>query len=67
MTGKIAKVFVLGAVSITGLVASGCQSGTSQPYSLTGQDEMRERQRFTDEKGHYHPEWRAGINAPPGR
>ena len=67
MTRKIAKVLLLSAVSVAGFVATGCQSSSSQPYSLTGQDELRERQRFTDDKGHYHPEWRAGINTPPGR
>jgi len=67
MTGKIAKVLVLGALSVSGLVATGCQSSSSQPYSLTGQDEMRERQRFTDDRGVYHPDWRRGINTPPGR
>ncbi len=67
MTGNIAKVLMLGALSVAGLVATGCQSSSSQPYSLTGQDEMRERQRFNDDKGHYHPEWRAGVNTPPGR
>jgi len=67
MTRTIVKVLVLGALSVTGLLAAGCQSGTSQPYSLTGQDETRERQRFTDDRGVYHPDWRRGINTPPGR
>jgi len=67
MTGNIAKVVVLGALSVAGLVATGCQSNSSPPYSLTGQDETRERQRFTDSRGTYHPDWRAGINTPPGR
>ena len=41
--------------------------GMPKPYVHFTADELRERQRFTDDKGHYHPEWRAGINTPPGR
>ena len=67
MTGTIAKVLVLGTLAIGGLVITGCQSSSSQPHSLTGSDEMQERQRFTDDRGVYHPDWRRGINTPPGR
>ena len=67
MTGKIVKVLMLGALAVGGLVATGCQSSSSPPYSLTGQNETRERERFTDSRGIYHPDWRAGINTPPGR
>jgi len=67
MFGKITRVLVLGGLLVAAFVTVGCQSNSSPPYSLTGQDETHERQRFTDDKGHYHPEWRAGINPPPGR
>jgi hypothetical protein len=67
MTRTIVKVLVLGTLAVGGLVLTGCQSSSSQPHSLTGSDEMRERQRFTDDRGVYHPDWRRGINTPPGR
>ena len=66
MIAKITRVVVVGGLLVSAFAFVGCQSST-QPSSLTGQDEMRERQRFTDSRGYYHPDWRAGINTPPGR
>ena len=42
-----------------------------QPYGLTGEptwnEELRERQRWTDDKGRYRSDWRHGhADAPPG-
>jgi hypothetical protein len=57
-----------GAVLLAG---AGCTSGNGgQPYELTGttptySTSTAERLAWTDEKGHYRPEWQAGINRPP--
>ena len=62
-------------VIITGtsaaLLATGCATNGDKPYGLTGaadrpalQKELAERQRWTDDKGHYHPEWQDGLGTP---
>ena len=70
---KLFAVAVLGVASALALAATGCASG-DKPYGLTGGDggdrkalqkELAERQRWTDQKGRYRPEWRHG-NAPVG-
>lgn len=64
MFKKLFTVAVL-AISASGaLLVTGCSSGA---YSLTGEDQavIRERQRWTDDKGHYRPEWQNG-HAPYG-
>ena len=70
MFNKLLKVVLLGGVTLVPTLAAGCASqGSSEPYAVTGntnQDELRERARWTDDKGHYRPEWRAGINRPGG-
>jgi hypothetical protein len=70
MFNKLLKASALSAVVLVPILAAGCTSqGSSEPYAVTGnvnQDEVRERARWTDEKGHYRPEWRAGINRPAG-
>lgn len=68
MRRKLGSIVLLGALSMTGLAVAGCASERSDaPYALTGrsdrQNEMREQKRFTDDKGHYRPEWRSGSNA----
>ena len=63
MRGKFINFALLTVVSAGALVAAGCASG---PSGLTGSDqaEIRERARWTDDKGHYRPDWRGGINRP---
>lgn len=66
MFRKLATVVVLGAISLSGLLAAGCASSPSNaPYSLTGssaEQQRKERLRYTDDKGRYHPELQsAGI------
>jgi hypothetical protein len=63
MRGKIINFALLTVVSAGALVAAGCASG---PNGLTGSDqaEIRERARWTDDKGRYHVEWRDGMNRP---
>ena len=66
MTRKLIMVAILGIVSASALLAAGCSAtNANPPYSLTGQPQVQAdrkhqewllRQRFTDEKGHYHPE-----------
>ncbi len=49
------------------LLLTACSSSTPGPYALTGQAntaELREQARWTDDKGHYRPDWRAGVNRP---
>lgn len=61
---------LLVAATLAFMVAAGCASqGSAEPYSVTGnadQAEIREQARWTDQKGHYRPEWRAGVNTPAG-
>ena len=65
------------AIIVTGtsaaLLSTGCATNGDKPYGLTGdadrpalQKELAERQRWTDDKGRYHAEWRAGLGTPPG-
>lgn len=57
------------AVVAAVLLTAGCASQSSEPYALTGRSptvDAREQARWTDDKGHYRPEWRAGINRPVG-
>jgi hypothetical protein len=59
---KLLTVAVVAVVSGSALLAGGCASSESeQPYGLTGETQYpqtwQERQRYTDQKGHYHAEW----------
>jgi hypothetical protein len=52
------------------LFAAACSSNQStKPYGLTGEpswnDELRERQRWIDDKGRYRSDWRHGHAAAP--
>ena len=64
MRGKFINFAMLTVVSAGALIAAGCAS--TGPSALTGSDqaELRERVRYTDDKGRFHPEWRDGINTP---
>ena len=76
MMRRLFAVAVVGTSAGAALFAAGCASGEGdKPYGLTGegvgdrralQKELAERQRWTDDKGRYHPEWRDGVGAPPG-
>lgn len=72
MVRKLFAVAVLGTGSAAALVAIGCASESDDaPHALRGdrqalQKELAERQRWTDDKGHYHPKWRDGVGTPPG-
>ena len=66
-------VAVLAVGTSAGLLATGCAGGGDKPYGLTGdtdrkalQSELAERQRWTEDKGRYHPEWRYGGFKPVG-
>ena len=68
MLRKMINIAALGAITAGTLVAAGCSSG-NKPYGLTGNSNIpsaSEQARWTDSKGHYRPEWRNGINTPPG-
>ncbi len=66
MLRRIAITAAISIISLAGVFSVGCTStSTSEPYSLTGNSanrERKERLRYTDDKGRYHPELRsAGI------
>ena len=68
---NLTRVVVLGAVTLTGLVAAGCTSSRSdKPYALTGDqstvsaEEQKVRQRYTDDKGRYRHDLRTAGVAP---
>lgn len=63
MNGKFIKFALLTVVSAAALVATGCANG---PSALTGSDqaEMRQRARWTDDKGHYRPDLEMRGSAP---
>ena len=59
------KLIVASMFAATAIAAIGCASQpSSPPYSLTGEsqsqvaqhEQWRQRQMYTDEKGHYHPD-----------
>ena len=64
MFRKLFTVAVLATVSAATLVAGGCASDNmKEPSALTGdRTTMNDNWRYTDDKGHYRPEWR---NSPP--
>jgi hypothetical protein len=68
MTRKAITVVALGIISTSAaLFASGCtSSNTNQPRALTGTTDTSDLRRWTDDKGHPRPEWKNGINTPPG-
>jgi hypothetical protein len=63
MRGKFINIALLTVVSAGALVAAGCASG---PNGLTGSDqaEVRQRARWTDDKGHYRPDLEMKGGAP---
>jgi hypothetical protein len=66
MLRKLTSIVAVSLVSGLTLFAAGCQSG--EPFSLTGNVDpvtQRDRARFSDDKGHYHPEWKSNPNAYP--
>jgi hypothetical protein len=70
MLRKLFTVVFLAAVSLTTLVATGCASNADRPDALTGQrPTYNDNWRYTDDKGRYHPEWRANppVGYPKGR
>ncbi|MGE5610913.1 MAG: hypothetical protein ACM359_16810 [Bacillota bacterium] len=65
------RIGTLGGISLLALVITGCATTKSQsPYALTGEQPQitgaQEIARWSDDKGRFHPEWRVGINRPPG-
>jgi hypothetical protein len=68
MQRRILSVATIGLVSLATLVAAGCSSAKG-PYGLSGSPadgEQQARAQYTDSRGVYHPEWRAGVNTPAG-
>lgn len=61
MLKKLLTVTVLAIATGTPLLAGGCASDNDKgTYGLTGTDHQmtaQERARYTDQKGHYRPEW----------
>ena len=68
MTGrKLFTIVALGAISSAALFATGCtSSNANEPRGLTGSTDTNDLRRWTDDKGHPRPEWKNGINTPPG-
>lgn len=67
MLKRVSFSIVLASVMAVPLLAAAC--AREGPYPRTGDTdaaEQRDRARFTDDKGHYRPDWRAGIDMPPG-
>ena len=66
MTRKLIALALLGATTVPALLAVGCASDSgNQPYRLTGKSQedvvqersdWRQRNMYTDDKGHYHPD-----------
>lgn len=52
---RLFGVVVLGAVTSTSILATGCASEPQRPYSVTGQ--QGEDLRAYDRAGRYHAEW----------
>ena len=68
MLRKVFTFATLGIISAGALLATGCSSSNT-PHGLTGNSNTasaEEQARWTDSKGHYHPEWRNGVNTPAG-
>jgi hypothetical protein len=60
MLKKLLTVAALGIAVATPLLAGGCASDANQgQYGLTGTNQQmtaQDRARYTDSKGHFHPE-----------
>lgn len=63
MFNRMALGVMLGGMGLA-LLGTGC--ATSQAERDRIAEANREQARWTDDKGHYRPEWRAGINRPAG-
>jgi hypothetical protein len=65
MFRKLFTVAALATVSTAALVATGCASNnTKEPSALTGdRTTMNDNWRYTDDKGHYRPEFRNSPTA----
>ena len=73
MLMKLFTAAVIATGTSAALLSTGCARNGDKPYGLTGdavrpalQKELAERQRWTDDKGRYHPEWRDSTWAPAG-
>jgi hypothetical protein len=72
MTRKLFAAGILTIGAAATLFVAGCSSANGdKPFALTGgssiaADEVNERARWTDDKGHYRPDWRYGKNTPYG-
>ena len=68
MLRKLLNVAFLTVVSVTTLAAAGCASDNGNgPNALTGDRAgQNDNWRYTDDKGHYRPEWRSSGSAPAG-
>ena len=61
------KIFLFGILTVAA-IATGCASSKG-PNALTGDNtapDLKEQARWTDSRGYYHADWRAGINRPAG-
>ena len=74
MFSKLSRVGLAATVVGASLLVGGCASTAqrSGPYALTGEtergaqvSEVSEQRRFTDDKGHYRPDWR--YSSDPSR
>jgi hypothetical protein len=66
MLRNVTHLLALAAFTAGALAVAGCTTAT-KPYGLTGDTgttQVRDQARWTDGKGKYHAEWRAGINRP---
>ena len=63
MFNQMALRAVFGTLGVV-LLAAGCATTQAERERIA--EVNREQARWTDDKGHYRPEWRAGINRPAG-
>jgi hypothetical protein len=54
MIRKLATLGLLALISTTFLTA--CAQSSAKPYALTGDLTSAQKVRYTDDKGHFHPE-----------
>jgi hypothetical protein len=67
MLKQLSIVAILGLGTASALLSAGCASGSGNgEYGLTGSNSNvdraaqlspQQRQQYTDQKGHFHPEW----------
>ena len=68
MLKRILTSAMFAVVAVSALAVTGCATNSDKPYALTGtaSDEIREQQRWTDDKGRYRQDWRYSSNPPYG-